>query len=239
MIVGATSDIGRALAARFAREGHALHLVARNLQEIEADAVDLNIRYGAPVQRHVLDVTDLAAAAPLLEGLDPKPSIVICVAGVMPPQEICAEDADAAALTVQTNLTAAGWLMEQAARYLVARSGDAAIIGISSVAGDRGRAKNYWYGASKAGFTAVLSGLRQKYARSNLHVMTVKPGFVRTRMTEGMDLPAALTSVPEDVADLIFKRLMAKRHVVYDLRWRLIMTVIRLMPESLFRRLSF
>ncbi len=237
--MGATSDIGRALAERFAEAGHALHLTARDLTEIEADGIDLALRYATAAQCHVFNALDLEAAVPFLAQLEPKPAIVICVVGLMPPQQSCAEQSDIAALTVQTNLTAAGWLMEVAARSLVSMPGETALIGISSVAGDRGRARNYWYGASKAGFTALLSGLRQKYARSNLHIMTVKPGFVRTRLTEHMDLPPALTSEPKQVADLVYKRLMVRHHVVYDLRWRLIMTVIRLLPERIFRLLKF
>ncbi len=239
LVVGASSDIGRALAERFAKAGHALHLSARRLEEIEADRADFALRYAIDAQCHRFDVLDLDATDPFLAGLDPKPAIVISVVGLMPPQQSCAEQPDIAALTVQTNLTATGWLMEAAARHLVSMEEETALIGISSVAGDRGRARNYWYGAAKAGFSALLSGLRQKYARTSLHVMTVKPGFVRTRMTEQMDLPPALTSEPEQLADLVYKRLMTKRHVVYDLRWRLIMTVIRLLPERIFRMLTF
>ena len=117
--------------------------------------------------------------------------------------------------------------------------GLASVIGVGSVAGDRGRARNYWYGASKAGFAAALSGLRQKYARSQLHVMTVKPGFVATRMTEGMDLPAALTSTADAQAALIQRGLARGRHVVMDWRWRIVMAAIRAIPESAFRKMRF
>ena len=105
------------------------------------------------------------------------------------------------------------------------------------VAGDRGRASNFWYGAAKAAFAAVLSGLRQKYARTSLHVMTVKPGFVATRMTEGMDLPPALTATPEAVAEDIYRGWRKGRNVLYSKPvWRLVMLIIRLLPEALFKR---
>ncbi|MEM9099322.1 MAG: SDR family NAD(P)-dependent oxidoreductase, partial [Pseudomonadota bacterium] len=114
-----------------------------------------------------------------------------------------------------------------------------AIVGIGSVAGDRGRAKNYVYGAAKAGFAAWISGLRQKYANSELHVMTVKPGFVRTQMTAGMDLPGPVTVDPEAVAEDILRGLDKKHEVVYTSVWRWIMTIICAIPEPIFKKLKF
>jgi len=107
------------------------------------------------------------------------------------------------------------------------------------VAGERGRAKNYLYGSAKAGFAAYLSGLRQRLDGTPVHVMTVKPGWVRTAMTEGMDLPAALTASPERIARLVKRALDRKRLVVTPFPWGAIMAVIRLLPESLFRKLRF
>ncbi|MFU8883204.1 MAG: SDR family NAD(P)-dependent oxidoreductase, partial [Rhodobacterales bacterium] len=115
----------------------------------------------------------------------------------------------------------------------------AALIGISSVAGDRGRARNYVYGSAKAGFSAYLSGLRQKYASRPLLVMTVRPGFVATSMTEGMDLPAKLTTTPEALASRIIHALDKGRPVHVDLLWRAIMGIITHLPERIFMRLKF
>jgi hypothetical protein len=113
------------------------------------------------------------------------------------------------------------------------------IIGVSSVAGDRGRGSNYMYGSAKAGFTAYLSGLRNRLAKSNVHVITVKPGFVRTRMTEGLPLPGPVTAKPEQVARDVFKAYRGRRNEVYTLwMWRYIMLVIKLIPEAIFKRLN-
>lgn len=113
------------------------------------------------------------------------------------------------------------------------------IVGVSSVAGDRGRASNYVYGASKAGFSAYLSGLRNRLARTNVRIVTVKPGFVRTSMTDGMDLPAALTATPVAVAQRIIALETGTANVVYTLRaWRPIMGIIRALPEPIFKRLK-
>ncbi|MFP4406562.1 SDR family NAD(P)-dependent oxidoreductase, partial [Rhodosalinus sp.] len=105
------------------------------------------------------------------------------------------------------------------------------------VAGDRGRAVNYVYGSAKAGFTAYLSGLRTRLSDTGVHVVTVKPGFVNTRMTEGMDLPGPLTARPEAVAEAIARAVARERSVVYVKPvWRAIMMLIRAIPEPIFRR---
>ena len=107
------------------------------------------------------------------------------------------------------------------------------------MAGERGRATNYVYGSAKAGFTAFLSGLRSRLAASGAHVVTVKPGFVRTRMTDGMDLPARLTATPEEVAAVVVAAIRRPRDVIYVRRvWRPIMFVLRAVPERVFKRMS-
>jgi short-subunit dehydrogenase len=107
------------------------------------------------------------------------------------------------------------------------------------VAGDRGRQSNYVYGSAKAGLTAFLSGLRNRLAGKGVHVMTVKPGFVRTKMTENLDLPDALTASPEQVADAVFRGMEKRRSTVYILwMWRWIMLIIRHIPEFIFRKMK-
>lgn len=113
------------------------------------------------------------------------------------------------------------------------------LIGVSSVAGDRGRARNYVYGAAKAGFTAFLSGLRNRLAAKSVRVLTIKPGFVATRMTDGMALPPALTAAPDDVGRAIYAAYASGRDIVYVRPvWRVIMAVIRMLPEAVFKRLD-
>jgi short-subunit dehydrogenase len=110
---------------------------------------------------------------------------------------------------------------------------------VSSVAGDRGRASNYVYGAAKAGFTAHLSGLRNRLAPLGVRVVTVKPGFVRTRMTAGMRLPPVLTAEADQVGRAIFAAAMGRGDVVYvPGLWRVVMAVIRAIPEPIFKRLK-
>jgi short-subunit dehydrogenase len=117
--------------------------------------------------------------------------------------------------------------------------GSGCIIAISSVTGERGRAKNYIYGAAKAGFSAFLSGLRQRLSARGVHVITVKAGYCNTRRTAGK-FPPALTSQPWQVADAVVAAEEKRRDIIYVLQlWRPIMTVVRLMPEWLFKRVRF
>jgi len=166
------------------------------------------------------------------------PGTVIMVAGLLGDQAESAASDGVAAQVMETNYAGPARYLLAAARAM-AGVPDACIIGISSVAGDRGRGSNYIYGSAKAGLTAFLSGLRNAHAKSGLHVLTVKPGFVATQMTAGMDLPPQLTAQPAEVARAIVRAHEKKRDVIYVRPiWRLVMTIICAIPERLFKRLS-
>ena len=162
----------------------------------------------------------------------------MAVVGLLGDQIADQGDAAAATRVLRTNFEGPALALEYFAGRMEA-SEEGVLVGISSVAGDRGRASNYIYGAAKAGFTAYLSGLRNRLAKTGVHVLTVKPGFVDTRMTEGMDLPKALTTTPEAVAETIVKAVQRRRNVVYVKPiWRLVMMIIRLIPEPVFKKTS-
>lgn len=113
------------------------------------------------------------------------------------------------------------------------------IIALSSVAGERGRQSNFIYGSAKAGFTAYLSGLRNYLFKYNVHVLTVKPGFIETKMTEGLPLNPKLTATPKQAAEFIYKAFKMKKNVVYVLPiWAIIMLIIRNIPEFIFKKLK-
>ncbi len=113
------------------------------------------------------------------------------------------------------------------------------IIGLSSVAGDRGRQSNFIYGSAKAAFTAYLSGLRNYLFDKKVHVMTVKPGFMATKMTEGLPLNPKLTATPKQAAESIYKAYKKQKNVAYVLPiWWLIMLIIRNIPEFIFKKLK-
>lgn len=233
LILGATSDIGRAIARAFAAHGHTLHLAARDPVRLEAEAADLRIRTELPVIPHCFDVLSDDAGA-LLRGLSPAPRIVVCVVGTLgrPGADTPAE----ADIVMRTNYIGPALALEAAARRLE-RDGGGTIVGVSSVAGERGRAGNYVYGSAKAGLTAYLSGLRARLHGGPVRVITVKPGFVATRMTAGMALPKSLTAEPEEVADALLRAMAGTTDVVYVRPiWRLIMAAIRALPEPVFKR---
>lgn len=240
LILGAGSDIALALAHGFAAQGRPVMLAARQPDTLEQNRADLALRHDVAVSLHAYDALALEQAAAFLDGLPQTPGVVVCVVGLLGVQAETEGDVAKIRAVVDSNLTGPAVALEAAALRLAKLDPPGAVIGFSSVAGDRGRATNYWYGAAKAGLTAMLSGLRQKYARSGLLVITVKPGFVATRMTEGMDLPKRLTAQPEQVASRVIRALEKRREVVYVLPiWRLVMTIIRLIPERLFRKMKF
>ncbi|MFN3819245.1 SDR family oxidoreductase [Blastomonas sp.] len=235
LIIGARSDIGRALAKGYAAKGCEVILAARG--DISADATDLALRTQAKVRAVSVDITDGAADA-FFDSLGVVPGTVVMVAGLLGDQAESAAHDEIAAKVMDSNYNGPARYLLAAARRMANVPG-ACIIGISSVAGERGRASNFIYGSAKAGFTAFLSGLRNAHAKTGLHVMTVKPGFVRTQMTAGMKLSPVMTAEPEQVADAILKAQDKKADVIYTLgRWRMVMAVIRAIPEPIFKKLS-
>lgn len=239
LVVGGTSDIGRAVAATYAARGWKITLAARDTEDAARNADDIKTRSGTHrVSVQYLDILDQTRFEEFLDQLDELPDTVICVVGMLGDQARAQEDADHATHIMRTNFEGPAVLLEMVAARFAAR-GHGLIVGISSVAGDRGRASNYVYGAGKAGFSAYLSGLRNRLAKTDVHVATVKPGFVRTAMTADMDLIGPLTAEPKAVAERIAALETRPSDIVYVLPvWRLIMFLIRAIPEPIFKRLS-
>ena len=238
LVLGATSDIGRALAREYAAAGCPVHLAARDTERLAQERDDLVERYRVEVTVHRLDILDPGDDERLLAGLDPLPAVTLCVIGLMAPQAEVEADPARAERVFQVNFNGPARLLGRIANRCAER-GSGSIVGVSSVAGDRGRATNYVYGSAKAGFSAWLSGLRNRLAGSGVHVMTVKPGFVRTRMTEDLALPGALTASAEEIARAIRHAQARGRDVIYRRRiWRLVMLAIRCIPERLFKRMA-
>lgn len=235
LLIGATSDIGSAVARRLAAQGWALQLAARDAIALEREARDLEARTGEAPRLYRWDALENGL---LVDELDPLPELAICVVGLLGNQAECERDPAEGERVMRTNYNAPALLLGALARRFE-RRGSGVIVGVSSVAGDRGRAANYVYGSAKAGFTAFLSGLRGRLARRGVHVVTVKPGFVTTRMTAGMDFPALLTATPEQVAEATVRAVRRRHNVVYVGRmWRFAMLLIRALPEGIFKRMK-
>ncbi|HEY0214511.1 MAG TPA: SDR family oxidoreductase [Paenirhodobacter sp.] len=238
LILGARSDMALAVAHAFAAKGHAVQLAARDIARLEAVRQDLALRHRVAVTLHEFDVLDTAGHVAFLDALPELPGVVLCAVGAMGDQTASEQDPDLALTVMRTNYEGPAHVLGLLANRFLAR-GTGVIVGISSVAGLRGRATNYVYGSAKAGFSAWLSGLRNRLARHGIHVMTVLPGFVATRMTEGMDLPPRLTAQPDEVAEAIVKGVERGRNVIYVRPiWRLIMTIICAIPEAVFKRMK-
>jgi short-subunit dehydrogenase len=238
LILGARSDIAVAIARSFAHAGANLILAARTASRLEGDAQDLRVRHGVTVSTIEFDVLALARHGSFLDHLGRLPDVVVCAVGLLGDQIISEKDAASARLVMDTNYVAPALFLGEIANRMEKR-GSGTIVGISSVAGERGRARNYVYGSAKAAFTAFLSGLRARLARRGIKVITVKPGFVATRMTAGMELPAILTAQPEEVADSVDRAIRRHQDVVYVRRiWTVIMALIRALPEPIAKRLS-
>jgi short-subunit dehydrogenase len=238
LILAARSDIARALAHVYASHGFNLQLAARNAQALHSDAEDLRIRYTIEVTLHDWDAVDFSSHEHFYNNLQSKPHGVICVAGLLGNQSSAQHIWSEAQAILEVNYMGLVSQLNAIANDFEQR-GNGFIIGISSVAGDRGRQSNYLYGSAKAGFTAYLSGLRNRLSKRSVQVLTVKPGFVQTSMTQDMDLPAALTASPEKVAQVVFKAQQRGKDQIYTLGiWRYIMLVIRHIPEVIFKRLS-
>ena len=238
LILGAASGIARAAARSFAEAGHPIQLAARNVARLEDDAADLRTRYGAEVTLHEFDALALDSHGSFTSALPALPEVVVCAVGAMGTQDGSEADPMAAAHVMRSNFEGPASALAHLANAMEAR-GSGTLVGISSVAGDRGRASNYVYGSAKAGFTAFLSGLRNRLAKKGVHVITVLPGFVKTAMTEGMDTPGPLTAEPEEVGAAILKAVRKKTNIIYTRPiWRVVMAVIRNIPEPLFKKTS-
>ena len=238
LILGARSDIGLAVAHKFASLGHPIQLAARNVETLEPNRADITTRYKVDVTLHEFDALQPDSFAGFVDSLPKLPLIAVCAVGFMGEQSQNEQDLAASSLVMRSNYEGpAGILAELANRFETHGSGT--LVGISSVAGLRGRATNYVYGSAKAGFTAFLSGLRNRLAKKGVQVVTVLPGFVATQMTENMDLPEWLTAQPMEVAEKIATAVERGKNVIYVRSiWWLIMTIICNIPESVFKKLK-
>lgn len=240
LILGATSAIAEATARRLASAGDALYLVGRRPDRLQAVADDLRVRGGAPLEFEVLDLNRLEDHPAMIEravqalgGLD----TVLIAHGTLSDQAACQGSVERTLAEMHTNaLSVVSLLTLLAERFEAQGRGTLAVI--SSVAGDRGRRSNYVYGSAKALVTAFTSGLRQRLGPCGVNVLTIKPGFVDTPMTASFP-KGPLWVQPDTIARGIVAALRGHRSVAYlPGFWRLIMAVIRVIPEPLFRRLS-
>ncbi len=239
IILGATSSMARGFARAVADNGDAVLLAGRDMDDISQTAADClarGARLAEPVRFDARKPAGFAAIIKRAEAEDGQINVAVFV-GSMPEQD--AIDADPALIdgTVIDNFAGPARFLQMLAPVLEARAGGT-VVGVGSVAGDRGRIGNYVYGSAKAGFHTYLAGLRNRLTRSGGHVVTVKPGFVDTAMTWGIE-GMFLVATPEKVAADILKAVKKKKNTIYTpFFWRYIMLIITHIPEFIFKKLS-
>ena len=231
LVVGATSSLAQSLCRKLAEAGYRLILAARDEREMEIRAGDLTTRYGTHCTTLTVDLLEKHfSAAKLIERAGPFDTLVFAAG------DMGSAEQDDLAHVAMINYVVPSQILSVAAEAM-SESGGGNIIVISSVAGDRGRASNYEYGAAKAALATFASGLRNRYAARGVHVMTVKPGFTDTPMTWGMHSP--LMAGRDHVADALMRAMNARKDVVYiPWFWRYIMLIICHIPESIFKKLN-
>lgn len=239
IILGASSSMARAFGRRVAEAGDGVIVAGRDMDDLKGLAGDLAARGAAEASALRFDARDPATFGPIIDAVEGMPGEINAAVfvGSMPDQaEIDADPGLIDGVAID-NFAGPARFLSQLAGVMEAR-GCGTVVGVTSVAGDRGRIGNYVYGAAKAGFATYLSGLRNRLTRAGGHVVTVKPGFVDTSMTWGID-GMFLVASPDKVAGDILKAVEKRRNVIYTPGfWWVIMTIIKLVPERIFKKLS-
>jgi len=243
--LGATRGMGRALARRMVEAGHDVFLLGRDEEELARSARDLEVRAGdgRTVGHARCDLEDPTTFAPALDAADRALGgfdTVVVTAGLYGTQQRLEEDPELARRVLTVNYVGTIGFSEEARVRLLERGGGTLCV-FSSVAGERGRKPVVLYGSTKAGLSAYLEGLDHRYRAEGLRTVCVKPGFVRTGMTHGLDgPPGPLQGTPEGVAARVLTAIERGRPVVYAPGvWAPTMAVIRALPRFVMRRVSF
>lgn len=240
LIIGATSAIANQCAQIWAAKSDAMHLVARNEEHVQVIASDLLVRGASNVTTYCLDLNNVDRHEELLEVADDAlgdVDIVLIAHGTLSNQNSCELNVHETLAEIQTNAVSIVSLLTLISNRFEAKQ-NGTICVLSSVAGDRGRASNYVYGAAKAMVTTFASGLRQRLHKSNVAVVTIKPGFVDTPMTTQFK-KGFLWKKPDKIAEGIVKAIEKRAHEAYlPSFWFAIMLFIKLIPNSLFKKIK-
>jgi short-subunit dehydrogenase len=240
VIIGATSALAQSISKIHALDNDHLILVGRNQERLELICKDLVIRGAGRCESYVLDLTETDKHDYLWEHIYDhvkRPDFVYIAHGILPDQKSCESSYPETFKSLQINaLSVISLLTGLANRMEQDRHGK--IVVISSVSGDRGRKTNYVYGTAKAMVSTFLQGLRNRLCSNNVSVVTVKPGFIDTPMTAHFKKGMLWASADKVAADIV-KGVKKDKDIIYTpIVWRLIMLVIKSIPEFVFKRLS-
>jgi len=240
LVLGATSAIAQECVRAFAAAGAKLYLVGRDAEKLASIRADARVRGAECVETRALDLSEFGCHAELIAGAMARWNgldAALIAHGVLPDQKECEADPGALLHAFDTNCLSVLSLATLLAAHFE-RQGSGVLAVISSVAGDRGRASNYAYGAAKAGVTCFLQGLRSRLAKAGVTVLTIKPGLVDTPMTAALPKNPLYAS-PQRVGKRIYRAMIAAERVVYvPWFWRWIMLAVRLIPESVFMKVK-
>ena len=239
LILGANSDIAKNIAHQLSKKKYKLTLISRNIDEIKffLDRLNINTK---EIEFICMDLKEIDKFQLYYENLKSKHDIVISAIGEL------SKDTDSHKMNLIDQMINSNYIYPAKCLEVISNiflrensSKEKIILGISSVAGDRGRATNFYYGAAKSAFTVFLSGLRQKLSKSKITIITVSLGFVDTKMTKEEKIPNLLNTNHETIAKKIIECVEKKKLFYVPIRWKIIMTIVKLIPESIFRKLNF
>ncbi len=240
LVIGATSAIAQATIRLYAEQNNSFFLVARNEEQLVHLSEDTKLRGAQQVAHKALDLTNLDQHKALIDEIYqvyPTIDTVLIAHGTLPDQQQCQAEVEETLQQININaLSTLSLLTLLANRFEQQRSGTIAVI--SSVAGDRGRQSNYVYGSAKSMVSTFLQGLRNRLFASQVNVLDIKPGFVDTPMTADFD-KGPLWAQPEDIAKSILKAIKNRKATLYTpWFWWGIMTIIRSIPEFIFKKMK-
>jgi len=238
LILGATSDIAVALAKKFAGQQYNIQLAARKPAQLKVLQSEIKILYKVNCTIHAFDAIQYYTHHDFFGNLIPKPDVVISIFGATESEYEAFNDWEIAQRMINTNYTGAVSILNIVSKHYISQK-KGTIIGISSVTGDRGKASTLVYGSSKAALNTYLSGLRNKCFKENVHVMTVKPGLIYTRMTAHLKLPKILMATPAEFSEMLYCSYRRKKDIVYiKWFWRYIMLLVKSIPEFQFKKIK-
>ena len=241
VIIGATSGIAIDCARQWAKKGSEIYLVARNIEKLKTLRSDLLSQGAGHVHIETMDINDVRSHQKVLNNIISslfQIDIALIAVGTLPDQKVCESELIAFAEEFNTNaVSIMSFLTLISNHFEKQRVGSIGVI--SSVAGDRGRPSNYVYGSAKAALSTFCEGLRARLYKCGVSLTDIKPGFVDTPMTRGLDLPKVLVSSTDKIAELIVIGIKKKKNVLYaPSYWWLIMFIIKAIPQFIFKKVN-
>ncbi len=230
LIIGGNSDIGYATAKMFAKNKYDIHLVSRNIEQLNIKKEEIINLYKVNCKITSVDILEKSQIDMFFEKNTKSPEVILVASGFLQ------KDEKEFKKIIKINYLSPLEFIERSLEAYQSQQILKTIIGISSVAGDRGKKKNSVYSSAKSGFSSYLDGLRQRIYNQGIHVVTVKPGWVSTKMTKGLNLPKLMMISADFAGNKIYNSHKSRQNILYIPRyWAMIMFIYKLVPEFIFK----